>query len=117
NISAAASPGAVYSLPRGRPFHPVPWVGGLFVALVELDVASTRTAAAQIATGEVAVRQMDLKCVVAARLALVAHPHSRRARLTVNGDVVVDDPAIRIIRVKRVAGHCRLFHVLAVAVV
>src|SRR6266404_8338083 len=96
---------------------PIPWFGGLFVAFVELDVASTRTAAAQIATGEVAVRQLDLKYVVAARLALVAHPHSRCARLTVNGDVVIDDPAIRIIRVKRVAGYCRLFHVHAVAVV
>src|SRR5439155_17142902 len=94
-----------------------PWIGGLFVAFVELDVASTRMAAAQIASGEVAVGQLDLKYVVAARLALVAHPHSRRACLTVYGDVVIDDPAIRIIRVKRVAGHGRLFDVHAVAVV
>src|SRR5437879_3780876 len=104
-------------MPPGVALLPIPWFGGLFVAFVELDVASTRMAAAQIATGEVAIGQLDLEYVVAARLALVAHPHSRRARLTVYRDVVVDDPAIRIIRVKRVAGYCRLFHVPAVAMV
>src|SRR2546425_13300057 len=110
-------PGGPVPFPRGRPLQPVPWLGGLLVALVELDVASTRMAAAQIAPGEVAVRQLDLEYVVAARLALVARPHSRRARLTVDGDVVINDPAIRIVRVKRVAGHCRVFHVHTAAVV
>src|SRR3989442_179332 len=106
-----------YSLPRGRPFQPVPCVSGLFVALVELDVASTRMRAAQIATGEVAVGQLDLEYVVATRLALVAHAHARGARLTVNRDVVVNDAAIRVVRVERVARHGGGLHVHAVAMI
>src|SRR5712691_7612494 len=87
------------------------------MAPVKLDVASTRMTAAQIATGEVPAGQLDLEYVVAARLTLVARAHSRRSRLTVYGDVVINDPAIWISRVKRVAGHCRLLHVHTVAVV
>src|SRR5881396_3264784 len=101
-------------MPPGVALLPIPWFGGLFVAFVELDVASTRMAAAQIASGEVTIGQLDLEYVVAARLALVAHPHSRRARLTVNGDVVVDDPAIRIIRVHCIACDCGRLHMHAV---
>ena len=80
-------------------------------------MAATSMAAARLAPGEVAVRQLDFECVVAARLAFVARAHSRRAPLTVNGDVVINDPAIRIIRIQRIAGHHRLFRTQAVAVV
>ena len=61
------------------------------MTLVELDVASARLSTAQIANGEVTVGRLDFKYVLSARLALVARPHSRRARLTVDRDVVVDE--------------------------
>src|SRR5882672_4235295 len=87
------------------------------MALVELDVAPTRPTATQIATGEIAVGQLDLEYVVAARLALVAHPHSPRACLAIDRDVVVDDPAIGVIRIDGVARDGRGLHVHAIAVV
>src|SRR5437899_1074505 len=81
------------------------------LALVELDVAATRVAAAQVATGEIAVGQLDFEYVVAARFALVAHPHARRAGLVVDHDGVVDDPAIGIIRIRLVSGDRGGLHV------
>ena len=39
---------------------------------MELDIAAAGAAAAQIAAGEVAVGQLDLEYVIAARLTLVA---------------------------------------------
>src|SRR5258706_9846448 len=87
------------------------------VAPVELDVAATRVSAAQVATGEVAVGQLDLEYVVAARLALVARPHSGGARCAVDRDGVVNDPAGRIVWIRRVACDGRGLHVHAAAVV
>src|SRR6266705_1908948 len=62
-------------------------------AFVQLDVAAARVVASQIATGEVAVGQLDLEYVVAPRLAFVARAHAGGAGRTVNRDVVVNDPA------------------------
>src|SRR6266540_4083416 len=62
---------------------------GLLLADVELDVATSRVAAAQVATSGIAVGQLNLKQVIAARFALVARPHPRRARLAIKGDGVV----------------------------
>ncbi|TAK95019.1 MAG: hypothetical protein EPO07_15850 [Verrucomicrobia bacterium] len=73
--------------------------------------------AAQIATGEIAVGQLDLEYVVAARLTLVAHAHARGARLTVNGHVAVNDAAIRVGRVHGITRDRRGFHVHAVAMI
>src|SRR5262245_17468393 len=72
---------------------------------------------AQIATGKVAVGQLDFENVVPARLALVTRPHSRGARLTVDGDGVVNNSAIRITRIRLVARDSRGFHKHAVTVV
>src|SRR5438552_6277096 len=85
----------------GQPINPAPTPVGAtlypLLALVELDVAPTGPAATQIATGEIAVGQLDLEYVIPARLALVTCPDSRSARLSINRDVVVNDPAIRVI--------------------
>ncbi len=86
---------------------------GRLLALVELDVAATGVVAAQIATCEVAVGQLDFEYVIPARLAFVAHADSRSARLTVDRNRVVDDPAIRVIRINRVARDGRVFDVHA----
>ena len=58
-----------------------------------------------------------MEYVVAAWLALVAHPDSRRARLTVDRDDVVDDAAITVIRINSVSGDRCGPHVLAVAMI
>src|SRR5439155_23751643 len=87
------------------------------LALVELNVAATRPAATQIATREIAVGQLDLEYVVAPRLALIAHADSGSAWLTVDRDVVIDDPAISVIRINCVSGDRGLFYVHAVPMV
>src|SRR5437763_271380 len=85
------------------------------LARMELNVAATCVTAAHIPTRKVTVGQLDLEDVAAARLALVANAHSRRARLAVNGDVVVYNPAIRIVGVQNVAGYRRSLDMLASA--
>src|SRR5205809_3241868 len=85
-ISAGLRPRGLCFRPRGRPFQPDFSVGDLFVAMVELDIASTRTAATQVAAGEITVGQLNLEYVIATRLTLVARAHARRARLAVDRD-------------------------------
>ena len=84
---------------------------------MELDIAAAGAAAAQIAAGEVAVGQLDLEYIVPARLALIADAHSAGPRYPVNGDVEVNDPAIRIIRINGVDRHGGILDVLAIAMV
>src|SRR5437867_10139898 len=71
----------------------------------------------QVAAGEVAGGQLDLEYVVPARLALVAGPDSRRAGLTVNGDIVVNDSAGGVVRVHGISGHRGGLHMHAVAMI
>jgi len=84
---------------------------------MELDVASTRPRAAQIATGEITVGQLDLEYVVAAGLALVAYSDSGCARLTIDRNSVVDDTTSRVARINRVARDGGVFDVHAVAMI
>ena len=74
------------------------------MTLVELDVASARLAATQFAAGGITAGQLDFEYVISARFALVAHADSRHARLIVDRDGVIDDPAIRVKRINRVSG-------------
>src|SRR4051812_46668131 len=84
---------------------------------MELDVSPSGMAAAKIAAGEVTVGQLNFEYVVTAWFAFVAHPDSGRAGLTINRDVVLDNPTIGIIRINLVAGHRRRLHVHPVAVI
>src|SRR5438445_11200310 len=80
-------------LPKTRSLRAVS--RGPLLARVELDVASTRPRAAQVATGQIIVGQLDLEYVVAAGLALVAYSDSGCAWLTIDRNSVVDDTTSR----------------------
>ena len=73
--------------------------------------------AAQIAPGEIAVGQLDLEYVIPARLALVTCPDSRSACLSINRDVVVNDPAICVVRIRGVSSDGGGLHMRAVAMI
>ena len=70
---------------------------------MQLNVAATRLVPAQIATGKVAVGQLNLEDVIATWLPFVASADPGRAGGTVDVHVVVDDPASRIVGIDRIA--------------
>src|ERR1041385_4310944 len=90
---------------------------GRGIGLVKLDIAAAWLAAAQVAAGEVAIGQLDLEDVVAARHTLVADADPRGASLAINGHSVVNDPAIRIVGVNRIASDSGGLDVRAAAMV
>src|ERR1041384_8184604 len=60
---------------------------------------------------------MDFEDIVTARLSLIAHTDSSRARYTVNRDAVIDQTATLVAGIGLVPRNCRLFHMHAVAMV
>src|SRR5258707_14454335 len=86
-------------------------------ALVQLDVPAAGMRTPEIACGVVAVRERYLEEVVAARFALVAGAHTRRAGRVIDRDLIVDDAAVGIRRIRGVANHSGGLHMHAVAVI
>jgi len=91
--------------------------GRLLAMLMELEIAASGPMSAQITACGIPVGQANREEIIDSRFALIARPHFRGSRHTIDGHQVSDDSARRIAGVDEVSGDGRRLHVHAGAVV